>query len=46
MPSASTLESMSPGLLKVVEDTTTSRIGGRAGWWKSPCPVLERAPVG
>src|SRR5262249_37635881 len=23
-----------------------SRIAGRAGWWKSPCPDLVRAPAG
>src|SRR5262249_55469873 len=25
-------------------DVATSHLSGRAGWWKSPCPVLARAP--
>ena len=45
MPNASTLANMSPGLLKVVE-RTTSHIDGRAGWWKSPCPDLARGRGG
>jgi len=45
MANASTLEAMSPQLLRVVE-VTTSRISGGAGWWKSPCPDLARARSG
>ena len=47
MTNASTLEVMSLQLLRVVERAqglvATSRIHGGAGWWKSPCPDLERA---
>ncbi len=25
-------------------DVATSQLSGRAGWWKSPCPDLARAP--
>ena len=47
MFNALTLETMSPGLQKVVETrVTTSHIGGRAGWWKSPCPDLARGRDG
>jgi len=56
MSDALTSESMSPELLKIAERSVGSDLSaglgstaanhkhGRAGWWKSPCPDLARAP--
>jgi hypothetical protein len=42
MGDAQTSEDVSTKRLKVAE-THVSRLGGGAGWWKSPCPDLAGA---
>jgi hypothetical protein len=38
--------STAPDHRKDLGHVTASHISGRAGWWKSPCPDLARAPRG